>query len=89
MHLQLLSIEEDLDGESVLYPIFDALTVLKNMDWSCGQTMFRHGAGLVTVVAGDDAIDEPVTEINVKTAVTFPPGVKIDTHRTSALDPAP
>jgi hypothetical protein len=96
VHLQPLSIEEDLEGESALYPIFDALTVLKNMDWSCGQTMFRHGAGLVTVVAGEgssqeqvDAIDETVTEINAKTVVTFPPGVKIETHRPSALDPAP
>ena len=96
VHLQPLSIEEDLDGESVLYPIFDVLTVLKNMDWSIGQTMFRHGAGFTTVVAGEgasqeqiDLIDESVTEINAKTVITFPPGCKIDTHRPSALDPAP
>jgi len=96
VHLQPLSIEEDLDGESVLYPIFDVLTVLKNMDWSIGQTMFRHGAGFTTVVAGEgasqeqiDAIDNSVTEINAKTVITFPPGCKIDTHRPSALDPEP
>lgn len=96
VHLQPLSIEEDLDGESVLYPIFDVLTVLKNMDWAVGQTMFRHGAGLTTVVAGVgatqdqiDAIDAAVTEINAKTVITFPPGVEIATHRPSALDPAP
>ena len=96
VHLQPLSIEEDLDGESVLYPIFDVLTVLKNTDWSIGQTMFRHGAGFTTVVAGDgasqeqiDAIDDSVTEINAKTVITFPPGCKIDTHRPGALDPEP
>jgi len=96
VHLQPLSIEEDLDGESVLYPIFDVLTVLKNMDWAIGQTMFRHGAGFTTVIAGEgssqeqiDAIDASVTEINAKTVITFPPGCKIDTHRPSALDPEP
>ncbi len=94
IHLQPLSIEEDFDGESCLIPLFDALTILKNLDWATGQTMFRHGAGLTTVVAGEEAnqtqidqIDEVVTEINSKTVITLPPGCKVETHRPGALDP--
>jgi len=94
IHLQPLSIEEDFDGESCLIPLYDALTILKNLDWATGQTMFRHGAGLTTVVAGEnanqdqiDAIDEVVTEINSKTVITLPPGCKVETHRPGALDP--
>jgi hypothetical protein len=94
IHIQPLSIEDDLDGESALYCLFDVLTVLKNMDWSSGQAMFRHGAGLLTVVAGDgasqaqiDSIDDVTSEINAKTVLTLPPGCKIVTDRPGALDP--
>lgn len=94
VHLQPLSIEEGLDGESCLHHIFDVLTVLKNMDWSSGQAMFRHGAGLTTIVAGEganqlqiDAIDEATSNINTKTVITLPPGCSAETHKPSALDP--
>ncbi|HDS46405.1 MAG TPA: DUF1073 domain-containing protein [Methanomicrobia archaeon] len=94
IHLQPLSIEENFEGESCLIPLFDALTILKNLDWATGQTMFRHGAGLTTVVAGEnanqeqiDAIDAVVTEINSKTVITLPPGCTVETHRPGALDP--
>lgn len=94
VHLQPPSAEEDFKGESCLHPIFDVLTVLKNADWAVGQAMFRHGAGLTTVVAGEgasqaqiDTIDEVVSEINSKTVLTFPPGCKIESHRPGALDP--
>jgi len=94
VHIQPPSIEEDFSGESCLHHIFDVLTVLKNMDWSTGQTMFRHGAGFTSIVAGPgadqaqiDAIDNVVSEINAKTVITFPPGTEITTHRPGALDP--
>ena len=94
IHLQPASIEDGFEGESALHCIFDVLTVLKNIDWSTGQAMFRHGAGLTTIVAGDganqaqlDAIDEIVSEINAKTVLTLPPGCKKETDRPGALDP--
>lgn len=94
IHVQPISIEEDFKGESALHSVFDVLTVLKNMDWATGQAMFRHGAGLTTVVAGDgadqaqiDAIDTVVSEINAKTVLTLPPGCKMQTDRPGALDP--
>lgn len=94
VHLQPASIENNFEGESALFCIFDVLTVLKNIDWSTGQAMFRHGAGLTTIVAGEgsdqaqlDAIDEVVSEINAKTVLTLPPGCKKETDRPGALDP--
>jgi len=94
VHIQPSSIEDNFEGESALYCIFDVLTVLKNMDWSTGQAMFRHGGGLTTVVPGDDAtqeeidlIDEIVSEINTKSILTLTPGCKIQYDRPGALDP--
>jgi hypothetical protein len=94
LHLQPASIEDDFEGESSLYCIYDVLDILKNIDWSTGQAMFRHGAGLTTIVAGEganqaqlDAIDEVVSEINTKTVLTLPPGCKRETDRPGALDP--
>lgn len=94
IHIQPISIEDDFIGESALHPVFDVLTVLKNMDWATGQAMFRHGAGLTTVIAGEgadqvqiDAIDNVMSEINAKTVLTLPPGSKLQTDRPGALDP--
>jgi len=94
VHVQPASIEDNFEGESALYCIFDVLTVLKNMDWSTGQAMFRHGAGLTTVVPPDDAeqgeidlIDEIVSEINTKSVLTLTPGCKIQHDSPGALDP--
>lgn len=94
IHLQPMSIEDDFEGESSLFCIFDVLDILKNIDWSTGQAMFRHGAGLTTIIAGEgsnqaqlDAIDDVVTEINAKTVLTLPPGCKKETDRPGALDP--
>lgn len=94
IHIQPSSIEDDFEGESSLHCIFDVLTVLKNMDWSTGQAMFRHGAGLTTVIPGDDAsqeeidlIDDIVAEINTKSILTLTPGCKIQHDRPGALDP--
>jgi len=96
IHVQPISIKEDFDGESALAPIYDVLTVLKTMDWSSGQAMFRHGAGLVSIIAGNpdldaqeqiDAIDAAVSEINTKTVITYPPGTRIQVDHPGALDP--
>jgi len=94
VHIQPLSLEENFDGESALHCVFDALTVLKNMDWGTGQTMFRQGAGLTTITAGPDAdqddidaITEAVGDINARTVITFPHGCEVQTHRPGALDP--
>ena len=94
IHIQPISIEDDFNGDSVLHSIFDVLTVLKNMDWATGQAMFRHGAGLTTIIPGDkatqaqmDVIDGIVSEINTKTVLTLTPGCKIQHDRPGALDP--
>ncbi len=94
VHIQPSSIDDNFEGESALHCIFDVLTVLKNMDWSTGQAMFRHGGGLTTVIPGDDAtqdeidlIDEIVSEINTKTILTLTPGCTIQHDRPGALDP--
>jgi hypothetical protein len=92
-HIQPSSIEDNFEGESA-YCVFDVLTVLKNLDWATGQAMFRHGAGLTTIIAGVgasqaqiDAIDAAVSEINVKTVLILPPGCTKETDRPGALDP--
>ena len=94
VHVQPSSIEDNFEGESALHCVFDVLTVLKNLDWSTGQAMFRHGGGLTTIVPGDDAdqdqidtIDEIISEINTKTVLTLTPGCKITHDRPGALDP--
>ena len=97
VHLQPLSIEEDFEGESALECVFDVLTVLKNLDWSSGQAMFRHGAGLTSIISGEnpdvdtqaqmDMINDVVTEINTKTVITYPPGTEVQVDRPGALDP--
>ena len=94
VHVQPSSIEDDFAGESALYCVFDVLTVLKNLDWSTGQAMFRHGGGLTTIVPGDgtdqdqiDIIDEIVTEVNTKTVLILTPGCKVTHDRPGALDP--
>ena len=98
IHIQPISIEEDFNGESALHSVFDVLTMLKNMDWATGQAMFRHGAGLLTIVPGDrgsdelnqtqmDTIDGITSEMNAKTVLTLPPGSELHTDRPGALDP--
>ena len=94
VHVQPSSIEDDFAGESALYCVFDVLTVLKNLDWSTGQAMFRHGGGLTTIIPGDgtdqdqiDLIAEIVTDVNTKTVLTLIPGCKVTHDRPGALDP--
>lgn len=94
IHIQPASIEDDFEGESALFCIFDVLTVLKNMDWSTGQAMFRHGGGLTSIIpptgadqAEIDLLDEVATEINTKSSLILTPGCSIQHDRPGALDP--
>ena len=97
VHVQPSSIEDDFEGESVLFCIYDLLTVLKTMDWSIGQAMYRHGGGLTTIVSGEgckdpqaqiDAIEEDTRDINTKTVLVLPPKSNVSSQQPGALNPA-
>lgn len=96
-HVQPSSIEDDFEGESALFCIYDLLTVLKSMDWSIGQAVYRHGGGLTTIVSGEgskdpqgqmDAIEEITRDLNTKTVLILPPKTNVHTQQAGALDPA-
>lgn len=97
VHVQPSSIEDDFEGESVLFCIFDLLTVLKTMDWSVGQAMYRHGGGLTTIISGEgckdpqaqiDALEETTRDINTKTVLVLPPRSNVSSQQPGALNPA-
>ncbi len=86
--------EVSLSGRSVLYHVFDLLTILKSMDWGVGQAMWRNGGGMTAFIAPEgaeqeqiDAIDEVVSDINAKTTLTLIPGTKMESQKPAALDP--
>jgi len=96
LHVQPSSIEDDFEGESVLFCIFDLLTVLKSMDWSIGQAMYRHGGGLTTIISGEgsndpqgqvDAIEEITRDLNTKTVLVLPPKSTVHAQQPGALNP--
>lgn len=97
IHLQPGTIEDDFEGESALFCVYDLLTVLKSMDWSIGQAMYRHGGGLTTIISGEgardpqgqvDAIEEISRDLNTKTVLVLPPKTNVVAQHPGALDPA-
>lgn len=96
IHIQPYSIEDNFDGESALFCIYDLLTVLKSMDWSIGQAMYRHGGGLTTIISGEgskdpqkqiDAIEEITRDLNTKTVLVLPPKTNVHAQQPGALNP--
>jgi len=45
IHFATRLLDHDWKGKSVLDPIWDDLTTLRNIRWGMGQTMFRYGSG--------------------------------------------
>jgi hypothetical protein len=94
VHIQPFTIVDDFDGTPAMEPVYDLLTILKNADWSTGQSIFRHASGLTFITAGAgasqaqiDAIDESVANVNAKSIVTLTPGCGVSSASGSAIDP--
>jgi len=45
LHFATRLLDDPFKGLSTLEPIYDDLTVLRNVRWGMGQTMFRYGSG--------------------------------------------
>lgn len=45
VHFASRLVDHDWKGKSVLDPIWDDLTTLRNIRWGMGQTMYRYGSG--------------------------------------------
>lgn len=58
IHLENEGLDYDLEGRSVLEPVFDLLNIQKSSDWSLGQSLFRGAAGLLVITAGKGATAE-------------------------------
>lgn len=57
IHFATRLIDHDWKGKSVLDPAWDDLTVLRNIRWGMGQTMYRYGSGFpdITFTGAEDA----------------------------------
>jgi len=96
LHFENPSIDMLKTGESALLPCYDDLTVIKHVTWGAGQTMWRSGNQMVSVIgpprasqAQLDSIDSAMTDINAQSAMTFPYGTVFEAHSPSGLNPAP
>jgi len=56
IHSATRLLDHPYKGMSVLEPVYDDLTVLRNIRWGMGQTMFRYGSGFpdITVKGAKD-----------------------------------
>ena len=96
LHFENPSIEMLKTGVSALLACYDDLTVIKHVTWGAGQTMWRSGNQMVSVIgpprastAQLDSIDNAMTDINAQSAMTFPYGTVFEAHSPSGLNPAP
>ena len=96
IHIENAGLNPMGEGESSLFPCYDDLVVLKHVTWGAGQTMWRSGNQMVTVIAPPratknqiDAIDAVMSDVNAKSAFTFPFGTEVQTHVPTGLNPAP
>lgn len=57
IHFATRLIDHEWKGKSVLDPAWDDLTVLRNIRWGMGQTMYRYGSGFpdITFTGAEDA----------------------------------
>jgi hypothetical protein len=73
IHFATRKIEPGYKGVSVLEPVWDDLTVLRNIRWGMGQTMYRYGSGFPVVTikgATKEQIDQYKREWGPLTAQT-------------------
>jgi hypothetical protein len=73
IHFATRKLEPGYKGISVLEPVWDDLTVLRNIRWGMGQTMYRYGSGFPVVTvkgATKEQIDEYRREWGPLTAQT-------------------
>jgi phage-related protein (TIGR01555 family) len=85
-------------GVSALDRPYNIITIVENMLWSAGQTMWRVGGGLLGIDMPPDANEEDreaaldsLGDINAKTVLAFPDGYKANILNTASavLNPAP
>ena len=73
IHFSTRKLEPGYKGISVLEPVWDDLTVLRNIRWGMGQTLYRYGSGFPVVTvkgATKEQIDEYKREWGPLTAQT-------------------
>jgi hypothetical protein len=73
IHFVTRKLEPGYKGISVLEPVWDDLTVLRNIRWGMGQTMYRYGSGFPVVTvkgATKEQIDQYKREWGPLTAQT-------------------
>ena len=95
-HIENPSIDIEMKGASALLACYDDLVVMKHVTWGAGQTMWRSGNQLVIAIAPPrasaaqiTAIDTALTNVNTKSAMTFPFGTDVNTNSPSGLNPGP
>lgn len=96
LHFENIGIDILKLGVSSLLACYDDLTVIKHVTWGAGQTMWRSGNQMVSVIGPPRAsetqietIDNALIDINTQTAMAFPFGTIFETHAPSGLNPAP
>lgn len=95
-HIENPGIDILKEGNSTLESCYDDLIVIKHVVWGAGQTMWRSGNQLVIATAPPrattpqiTAIDNALTNVNTKSAMTFPYGTDVNTNSPHGLNPAP
>lgn len=58
IHCATRLLDHDWKGKSVLDPIWDDLTVLRNIRWGMGQTMYRYGSGFPDITFTGAELDD-------------------------------
>ncbi len=53
IHVATRLLDHAYKGMSVLEPVYDDLTVLRNIRWGLGQTLFRYGSGFPDITIED------------------------------------
>jgi len=99
IHVATRLLDHAYEGQSVLEPIYDDLTVLRNIRWGMGQTMFRYGSGFPDIeIQGatkkqiEDFIDsKQMQSVNARTFFVHNEKQKLDFKGLEgrALDPEP
>jgi len=96
LHVENPGIDMLKTGVSALLPCFDDLVVIKHVTWGAGQTMWRSGNMMISVIAPPrasptqvTAIDNALTDVNAQTAMTFPWGTEFTAHSPAGLNPQP
>lgn len=96
LHFENIGIDILKTGVSALLSCYDDLVVIKHVTWGAGQTMWRSGNQMVSVIGpprASDAqikiIDDALSDINTQTAMAFPYGTMFESHPPSGLNPAP